>query len=385
VRAPRSGRLAKRLQLRWSGWALCLFALSLRLFVNSFGARRREGVPGDSVVLILQGQAVSYCAHAKDGGKIEVDELGQPQGHLVGRGSAFGMHAVVTQMPRQESIQAITDCEVLMVPRDGIWRPKRLAEELSATVAWHELQKSVVAALLLRINFFKTLVTSKRHSLSGLMQVQTFDAGELIFREGAESDRFFIFVDGCIDMTIKSGKVLCRYTPEIMRPWFGELGVWLNRPRSCAAVAVEASRVLFVEQAQFDHFLSLVPNLRKRLKVETAEMLANESRQYLQASVVPASPIKGPLQELPGDKSLFAVIDTTSGLLPGKRSGGGDKAKGEERSVNVDRWERLVSSVLAEKNKAEALLGRKTGNVSFRARDFKWRGPRSNVSRASGE
>ena len=119
-----------------------------------------------------------------------------------------------------------------------------------------------------------------RQSIAGLMEVHEVAAGQMIFREGAESTRFYVFVDGCIDMvaTKSGGKLIARYTPTSQRPWFGELGLWLNRPRSSNAVAVVASRVLVVDQGHFDDFLNLVPNLRKRLKSDSAEMLAKEQQ-----------------------------------------------------------------------------------------------------------
>ena len=88
--------------------------------------------------------------------------MGNPVGQPVGRGDFFGVGALVTQMPRKESIQASTDCELLLVPRESLWTLKRTIEEFRHTSAWRELQASVVALLLTKVNFFKSLVASRR-------------------------------------------------------------------------------------------------------------------------------------------------------------------------------------------------------------------------------
>ena len=63
----------------------------------------------------------------------------------------------------------------------------------------------------------------------------------------------------------------------------------------------------------------------------------------------------------------------TAGLLVSAPAGkAGDAAQGkEERSVAVDRWEKLVSKVVSLVQKRDARASRRGGNVSFRSADFK--------------
>ena len=89
-----------------------------------------------------------------------------------------------------------------------------------------------------------------------------FAAGEVLVREGATADRFFVIERGLVEVT-QADRVLRREGPG---EYFGEIGLLRDVPRTATITAVEATVVLAIDR---DDFLRAVTGHREaRLTAE---------------------------------------------------------------------------------------------------------------------
>ena len=335
-----------------------LLAICRRRTFQRYSWLIREGALGDGITLLLHGQAM---LHSNDGdaGKVALDEYGQPLGELVGpEYGAFGMAALVTQMPRREALQAISDCDVLLVPRDALWGLQRVVDDFCYTSAWRELLQRVVGRLLLRINFFKSLVTCAAHdphrlilyaaSVDPVQRALSAQVAPPVARraDGGEGGgrghaalprgrRVDVLLhphrrhDRDLDLQ-QPGLPLGTPPPRSGRGLASSgcgstsRGGAARSRRACPACCSSTGPTSMA-------FLHLVPNMRKRLKADATKILAEEAPPAGEGQ-------HGGKGGGDGDEKV-----TAGGALLGsarRPSQGGDPS--DERTVSVDRWERCA-------------------------------------------
>jgi len=71
-----------------------------------------KGDPGDSMMAVLQGR-VSISTTSEDGRQVVLSALGV--------GDVFGEIALLDGKERTADVTALTDCEILIVPRRSLW------------------------------------------------------------------------------------------------------------------------------------------------------------------------------------------------------------------------------------------------------------------------
>ena len=116
--------------------------------------------------------------------------------------------------------------------------------------------------LLRGIDIFAPLAPGALESLArGLTQMR-FSAGDVLLREGAESDLFYVIDSGLVEVT-QAGRVLRREGPG---EYFGEIGLLRDVPRTATITAVEDT---VVQTMARDDFLRAVTGQREaRLAAE---------------------------------------------------------------------------------------------------------------------
>ncbi len=110
--------------------------------------------------------------------------------------------------------------------------------------------------LLAHIPLFKGLSSEDRAALAALLRVQKVKAGEVLFRKGSEGTTLYIIQSGAVKIVLPS-----RLGDEMIvtifsaGDFFGEMALLDGMPRSADAVAVDPSRLLLLNRADFLHFL----------------------------------------------------------------------------------------------------------------------------------
>jgi uncharacterized protein YhbP (UPF0306 family) len=96
-------------------------------------------------------------------------------------------------------------------------------------------------------SIFMDLPEANPDLLTAPLQTMTADAGEVIVREGAPADKFFIVVEGEVEV-LRGGDVVSRAGPGDL---FGEIAIMRDRPRTATVQATVATRLLAMEHDTF--------------------------------------------------------------------------------------------------------------------------------------
>ncbi len=110
---------------------------------------------------------------------------------------------------------------------------------------------------------------------------RSVDAGEMVFAEGSDGDEMFVLLSGEIEIKkrVGSGQRLLKVINQ-PNEFFGEMALVDQSPRSASAVASEASELLVVNQAAFEHLittngqfaLKIIKTLSERIRRSNLEI-----------------------------------------------------------------------------------------------------------------
>lgn len=152
-------------------------------------------------------------------------------------------------------------------------------------------QETVSVDALRNIGLFGALPDTALEFLFSRAEVVTTSPGTEIFREGEVGDRFYIVIDGELDV-IKRGRSNSDTRVALLGPgdWFGEMSVVDVQPRSASVRAVSASQLLAITASNLDALyredlksyclivLNIARGLSRRLRVADgllADMVAS--------------------------------------------------------------------------------------------------------------
>lgn len=113
-----------------------------------------------------------------------------------------------------------------------------------------------VVDVLGRVPLFQGLPRSDLERIADLVAPREVRAGEFLFREGDEGDKFYIVFDGAIEI-LKERPLGDHERLAVKRGGeaFGEMSLLNDAPRSASVRAVEDSRLLAVSRTEFDKLL----------------------------------------------------------------------------------------------------------------------------------
>ena len=109
---------------------------------------------------------------------------------------------------------------------------------------------------LREVYFFKDLSDDEIRGVEHLCKEDRFEPGEILFRENAPAERFFIVLEGMVEVWKDYGSP----TPDQLAVHgqghlFGEMALIDDLPRSATVVAKTATTVLYMFRAEFDRIL----------------------------------------------------------------------------------------------------------------------------------
>lgn len=113
-----------------------------------------------------------------------------------------------------------------------------------------------VVEVLGRVPLFQGLPRSDLERIAELVAPREVNAGEFLFREGDDGDKFYIVFDGAVEI-LKERPLGDHERLAVKRGGeaFGEMSLLNDAPRSASVRAVEDSRLLSVSRSQFDNLL----------------------------------------------------------------------------------------------------------------------------------
>ncbi|MDN5852017.1 MAG: cyclic nucleotide-binding domain-containing protein [Actinomycetia bacterium] len=196
----------------------------------------REGDTGDRFFLISSGRA-------------EVTVAGAAEPRAVrGPGDHFGELALLSRSPRSATVTALTDLttfemtaadfDVLVGPD---WDARRRIERAAG------LREALAA-----VDLFAGLRPTEVDLLARRMQSENVTPGDSIIVEGDPGERFYLVVDGEVEVSTAAAGVLRR---EGRGYHFGEIALLLDVPRTATVRACGPVRLAGLSKADFDDLL----------------------------------------------------------------------------------------------------------------------------------
>ena len=104
--------------------------------------------------------------------------------------------------------------------------------------------------------------------------IASFQAGEIIFREGDEGDCMYIVLDGELDIYAQGRHINTLRAGDI----FGEMALVDDRPRSGSAIALTDCRAAQVDRRRFMFLIQQTPFFA----LEVMHVMAERLRGFLQ-------------------------------------------------------------------------------------------------------
>ncbi len=163
-----------------------------------------------------------------------------------------------------------------------------------------QLSKDIFLKLKESVSFFSSFSTGELLALLKLANSESFDDGEIIFKEKTHGDKMYIILTG----TVRISKYLGNKKEEILiklKPGacFGEMGVIDQSPRSASATVEGGSAVMLViaESTLSEHNVLLAYKLYKNFALMLAERL-RDTNDKLQNSAIQSNDSKSQLKNL---------------------------------------------------------------------------------------
>jgi len=210
--------------------------------------------------------------------------------------------------------------------------------------------------------------------------------GEVVFEQGDATEMaMYLVTEGQVELSqgalgrdmngnARPAIVLARVDPASERPWFGELQLFVRLPRHSTATVLQPARLLRLSPNHFEEFLELLPDFRTFLNRSTRSSAAHAiSNREMTLEQSRADEARNRMQ------STVSVVWQSGARLGTNAVLGASGAA--ERSAFAERWERIVTAMLARAGDSDYTKAMAT--VSFKTTDYIPHGQRSSRDVAS--
>ena len=217
----------------------------------------RQGADAGKFFILESGEAEVFVKSGEDDPVLVLT-------YRDGSGAAFGEQALMYNAPRNSSVKAKHECRVWELTREAY----KAVLNITTPAKYEEYLE-----LLGRVKILSTLTNQEKERVVDAMKEETFNAGQVIVRQGDRGKKLFI---------ILKGQVVCTQQATPADPprevlslsdggYFGEIALLTNRPRQATVQAMEQTTCITVERAAF-----------KRVLGSLKEILTRDMEQYKQ-------------------------------------------------------------------------------------------------------
>jgi signal transduction histidine kinase len=133
------------------------------------------------------------------------------------------------------------------------------------------------------IYFFKDLGDDDIRDIMGYCREKSFDTGEIIFWENDEADRFYIIMNGEVEVWKEYGTdyadMLAVHGPGHL---FGEMALVDDLPRSATVKSRGKARVLYIDREEFSRILQKKPTVSFAIVKSLSAMVRKSNETFLE-------------------------------------------------------------------------------------------------------
>ncbi|MFN8635908.1 MAG: cyclic nucleotide-binding domain-containing protein [Chloroflexota bacterium] len=228
----------------------------------------RQGARGDRFFVILDGQVRVV--------RIAADEH-EERLAVLGPGDYFGEAALVANVPRTATVVAETPARLLSLDAGHFRRWLRGRVDVATSVHRTLAERRSLA----RLSLFAGMGTAELDRLAATMLVTRYSAGDVIVEQGTEGDRFFVIVDGRVEVVRSepdgAETVLAELT---VGDFFGEMALLNRAPRSATVRALSPVETYTLTAEELQSLLD---------RPQTREQVSSTAQRRASAAVARAS------------------------------------------------------------------------------------------------
>ena len=224
----------------------------------------REGERGESYFMIADGDVLVK----RD---IDEDDGGITLAHLH-RGSVFGEMALISDEPRQASVVAKGDVDVLEMRRSDLIVASAMRESVSGALKAFTRER-FLRNLTATHAFFSGLSREERHGVMESFRIMTFQQGQELIHEGGQGPGLFLLLGGAASVSKQAGRERVHLATLRGADVCGEMSLLGDQPTTATVTADEDLEALFLAQDDFKAVVREHPELMKYLASLTDERI----------------------------------------------------------------------------------------------------------------
>lgn len=224
----------------------------------------REGERGESFFMIADGDVLVK----RD---IDEDDGGITLAHLH-RGSVFGEMALISDEPRQASVVAKGDVDVLEMRRSDLIVASAMRESVSGALKSFTRER-FLRNLTATHAFFSGLSREERHGVMESFRIVTFQQGQELIHEGGQGPGLFLLLGGAASVSKQAGRERVHLATLRGADVCGEMSLLGDQPTTATVTADEDLEALFLAQDDFKAVVREHPELMKYLASLTDERI----------------------------------------------------------------------------------------------------------------
>jgi CRP-like cAMP-binding protein len=228
----------------------------------------RQGEPADCLYVVAEG-AVVPIAEDEQRKKLAVLEAG----------SFFGEIGLVTNQPRNATIQALVSSKLLAIDRTTVWELIREDRNVLRVLV-RFLRDRLIDRLARTSAFFTAFPSEKRASVAKLFRFLEAADGSVLIEQGRHSSELYAIVAGQARV-VHAGrggeKTLATLGPGDL---FGEISLLEGEPPMASVVASGKCWLVALPEQRLQRLLGNNPGLRQ-VVADLVEARSRESRQSL--------------------------------------------------------------------------------------------------------
>lgn len=228
-----------------------------------------QGEPGRSTFLLVEGQ-VDVTRQLEGNERRTIASLKE--------GDFFGEIALMSESPRMATVVATQLSLALELSRTRLERVAMKHPAVTETV--RTFYRERLLANVLRSNpVFTALAPEQRQALSGIFELKTVGAGQVIIEQGQKGDGLYLLLHGqCTPLFRHPDGKQTAFASLREGDVFGEISLLLGQPATATVRAETPTHLLRLGRDAFEQYLASQPRVRAALMRLGTERLLHISK-----------------------------------------------------------------------------------------------------------